>query len=1167
MSLRFIYGRAGSGKSFYCLNDIKDKINKNTEAPLILLVPEQFSLQAERNLVEMIETGGIIKAEVLSFKRMAYKVFSDVGLAKKDRINSAGKCMLIQKILENYKNDLKSFSGSVNLQGFVNTIADIITEFKRYDVTPDDLEKICDKQNTWENTPMLEYKLKDLTLIYKEYERIICEKYRDLDDDLTLLYEKLDETTLFDNAQIWIDEFSGFTIQEYKIISKLLQKAFRVNISLCTDCLIDEKSLDSFGHGYMDYKDVFSPVKNAVNKLLQIAKKSNVSIEPPVIMDKCAFRFKNSAELEHLEKHFFSFPYKQFKDSKDISIFTASNIYKEIEHIARDIIDLCRNKRLRYKDITVVCGNLDTYEKFIITIFKEHGIPFFIDKKKSINKHPLIQLIMSVFEVFIYNWSYESVFGYLKTGLTGTKREDIDLLENYVLALGLKGNRWTSEKDWDYIPEMTWDFEKIQEYKELILKINKIRKNITAPLLDLQAKISKTKTAKEVCEALFNFFCVLEIPKRINSLIDKFEETGELGLAGEYRQIWNIVMEVLDQIVALMGDENISLKRLYNIFRIGFSEHKTGLIPPSLDQVLVGNIERSKSHEVQALYILGVNDGVFPAAAKGEGILSDKDRGKLQGLGLELAKDTKTKAFEDQYMVYLALTISSKYLKLSVPIADYEGKTLRPSIIISRLRKIFPNIIETNNIVPSNDIQEELELVSSKIPTFNQLLIKIRKALEGNSIAPLWKDVYLWYINKEKWEGKCQKAYLAVNYSNLPLPLSKKRAFKLYGNPLYSSISRFEQYSSCPFAYYIRYGLGVKERKMFELSLPDIGTFLHAVMEEFFQYINKENIPWKAIEKEWCKQKVSQISDNLLENMLGGPIKHGTKRYRVLTKRLDQVLFRAIWTLVLHTQNSSFEPIGNEINFGYKNELPPINIDLSKGRTIKLTGRVDRIDAFKTEEKTYIRIIDYKSGNKDFSLSKVYHGLQVQLVAYLDALWKGLDGAQEIKAPIIPGGILYFKIADPIIKGNKDLKEDEIEKAIMKELKMNGLLLEDVKMIKEMDKTIDGNSLIIPARINKDDVIGKISSTANLEQFNALRSYVRKLLKELGNLVLEGDISIMPYKNKKDTACKYCSFASICQFDPMFPDNRYRVISDKANDEIWDLMHASSILDSSLKEI
>jgi len=764
MSLRFIYGRAGCGKSYYCYNEIKSMVDRGEKRHLVLLVPEQFSLQAEKKLINVLGTGGILRTEVLSFKRMTYRVFNEVGGIANSKINSAGKCMLISRILQNFADEFKILAKPAIQQGFVNKISDMITEFKRCDVSPDDLEKaylaIC--ENSVENSSnynsgsMLREKLKEIILLYREYEKALQDKYIDGDDELTLLYKKLDISSLFDGSEIWIDEFSGFTEQEYKIIGKLMKKAYRVNVCLCTDCLVDDipwNLRDS-------YTDVFSPVKNVYRKLVKIAAEYNVHVEPPVAVEKCnwgngsesyrPYRFKDSRELDHLEKHFFSFPYKQYADpdcpgrkTSNISIFIASSIYTEIEHTAESIIKLCRDKGFRYRDITVVCGNLNMYEKFISAIFTEYGIPFFIDRKKEITRHPLVKLIISLFEIFIYGWSYEAVFGYLKTGLTGIDREDIDLIENYVLACGIKGNRWTKNEDWEYVPEALWNSGDDEKNRAMMIKINDIRKKITGPLLEFHSRASGRKTGREICTALYDLLCRLEVPQRIEMYIDRFKKEGELSYAGEYGQIWNIIVEVLDQAVELLGNERIGLERFLEILKIGFSEYKTSLIPPALDQVLVGDIERSKNRDIKALYILGVNDGVFPAPINEEGLFNDRDIIYLQDAGIQLTGDSRTRTVEQQYMIYSVLTSAEKYLTLSVPVADIEGRSLRPSIVISRLRKIFPNIMETSNITCQSNEDEELELVSSCVPTYNRLLSMMRKAADGAEIKPLWSDVYL----------------------------------------------------------------------------------------------------------------------------------------------------------------------------------------------------------------------------------------------------------------------------------------------------------------------------------------------------------------------------------------------------------------------------------------
>ena len=923
-------------------------------------------------------------------------------------------------------------------------------------------------------------------------------------------------TDLYNGAEIWIDGFAGFTPQEYKVIRQLLKKAERVNISLCTDSLGDE--------GGTDRNDIFSTVKGAYRKFLRIANENGIKVESPVFLsEEPLFRFKTSAELSFLERNLFAYPYKTYLNkTSDISLFSSVNTFSEIEAAARDIIRLCRDQGMHWRDIAVVVRNLAAYEKLIEVIFADYGIPCFIDRKIDITNHPLVRLVMSLLDIFIENWSYEAVFRYLKTGLTGIDRSSIDRLENYVLACGIRGSRWTAEQDWNMSPGLIPD-ERDSYNQDMILKeINQIRLEVCEPLMEFRKKTKGRKTTAEICGALFDFLCTIGVPERIEAGIDQFRKSGQLSLANEYSQVWNIVMEVFDQVVEVMGDETIGVERFSNILKIGFGEYKIGLIPASLDQVLVGSVERSKSHEIKALYILGANDGVFPSSAAEEGILSDLDRAALNSAGIELASDTRTKAFDEQYLVYRALTTAGSYLKVSWPIADHEGKTMRPSMIISRLRKLFPAITESSDIIKPGSDMNEMEMVTGGTPSFKQMVTAIRQKADGKDIGLIWQRVYKWFSAQENWQEKCRFVRDAFAYKNLAQIVSRDKITALYGDPAYSSVSRLEKYTACPFAYYVQYGLGAKERKIYRLSPPDVGTFMHAVIERFSGMVAEQYISWREFDREWCQGKVSDIVDDMLEKMQGSGLA-GSKRYSALTLRLKRVVSRAVWLIAEHIRRSSFNPVGYEVDFGDDGKFPPITIELDSGEKISLTGRIDRVDSLKTEEGTYLRIVDYKSGSKDFKLSDVFYGLQVQLITYLDAMVQG--------QAILPGGMLYFRIDDPIIKGNSKITEEEIEQAIMKQLKMKGLLLADVKLIREMDNTIDGTSLIIPARINKGDVLGK-SSAASLEQFNMLRKYVRKLLKGLCEEIMKGNVSIKPYKKKGQP---HAAIAVFQQFASLIP--------------------------------
>ncbi|HWQ71118.1 MAG TPA: helicase-exonuclease AddAB subunit AddB [Desulfitobacteriaceae bacterium] len=1143
MSLRFICGRAGSGKTSYCLHELKTKIRSGVQ-PLVLLVPEQFSFQAEKNLIAVLESGGILKTEVLSFRRLAFRIFNEVGGITYPHIHAAGKSMIVYRILDKMKNDLKVFANAADRQGFVNTLTALFTEFKQYDITPEKLAHSC--ADLAEDNP-LQAKLLEIQAVYAAYEKTLAGSYSDSDDDLTLAAEKLNLTDMYAGAEIWLDGFSGFTPQEYKLIAQLLLRAERVNISLGCDRLE--------GAGDLEETDVFAAVKRTYRRLIKIARELGIETDPPVILSGPLFRFQSSPELAHLEQNLYAYPSQIYREKTlDISLFSAVNIFSEIEAAARDIVRLCRDKGLRYRDIAVVVRNLADYQRQIEVIFADYEIPCFIDQKVEISNHPLVRLLLSMMDIFIENWSYEAVFRYLKTGLTGIEQGSIDQLENYVLACGIRGSRWTNGQDWTMSPGFIPEEKDREAPGKGLEEINRIKAAVCGPLLNFRRQTKGRRKAAEFCSALYDFLCELGVSASIEALIERFKNSGQLSLASEASQVWNIVMEVFDQTVEVMGKETFGLERFANILKIGLGEYKLGLIPAALDQVLVGSVDRSRSPEVKALYILGTNDGVFPAAAAEEGILSDLERAALNKAGLELAGDTRSKIFDEQYQVYRALTTGGSFLRLSWPIADHEGRTLRPSLLIARLRKLFPAITETSNILKPESAQAELELVSGKAPAFREMVAAFRRKAGGRDLRPLWPEVYRWFAGREDWQLRCESVRAAFRYKNLSLPVSKTKITALYGDPAYSSVSRLEQFSSCPFAYFVRYGLGAKDRKIYRLNAPDVGTFMHAVLERFSAEVVRQNLSWRKLAREWSDSKVGEIIQEMLEKMQGSGLA-ASKRYTALTLRLKRVIARAVWLIAEHIRRSSFEPLGYELDFGDGGQLPPIIIELESGEKVRLTGRIDRVDASRTAEGTYLRIIDYKSGAKDFKLSDVFYGLQLQLLTYLDAL--GQNCGLDVTPPVLPGGILYFRLDDPMVKEQGKIREEEIELAIMKQLKMKGLLLADVQLVKAMDSQIDGASLIIPARINKGGVLGK-SSAASLEQFRLLRRYVSRLLRKLGSEIMQGNAAIRPYRKKAITSCSYCSYAAVCQFDPAREENTYKTIYERKDEEVWSLLAESS---------
>lgn len=1128
MSLRFIYGRAGSGKSNYCLQDIKDKIKKGCEGPLIMVVPEQFSFQAEKNLLHTVGPSGIANAQVLSFSRMAYRTLNEVGGITRQHMNSAGANMLMYRILEENRDKLCAFLQASRKQGFVDTVSRMITELKKYEVSPEMLLQTTDKIQDSE----LRNKLNDMGILFEAFQKRLHENYIDTEDELSLLYEKMDYSKLFDGAEVWMDEFFSFTPQQNRIIEKLMLVAKRVNITLTSNP----------GN---EISDIFTLTVETENKLINIARDNNVALDKPVTLScRPCYRFKNSDDIDYLEKHLFSYPYSPFRGKvNDIGIFKAQDRYSEIIETAKNILHFCRDNGYRYNDIAVISGDLDSYENLIRAIFSEYEIPYFIDKKREISSNPLIIYVIASVEILARNWSYESIFRYLKCGLLNIDMGEIDILENYVLASGIKGKRWIQKEPWKVIKGSSLSEEEIDS-------INATRLKIVEPLIELDKRLKNGKNARKMCTAIYEFLCDTQIPDRIEKWIEEFNKNEELDKINEYKQIWDVTMKVLEQIVEVMGEEEMSLDELAKVLSIGFNSYEVGVIPPSLDQVLVGSIQRLRSHEIKILFIIGVNDGIFPAKIDGDLIFSDEDRMKLKEIGVEIAKDSRSKAFDEEFLVYTTLTTAGTYLKLSYPIADIEGKTMRPSIIISRIKKLFPNMSEKSDII-SRNFEEDIELIANPRSTFRALITALRSSNEGIALAHMWLDVYRWFADSSLWKDKLNTILDGFYFANEAEIVDTSKIRKLYGKHLKLSVSKLENFARCPFGYFVKYGLGANERKIYKLSKPDIGTFMHEILYDFSKFIHEKNINYREVSDDECKNILNDIIDKKIEGMQDSIFKSSFRSMHSVDI-MKRILARSVWLLVRQMRMGDFTPEGYEIAFGDGSIYPPIEVKMHSGETVYLIGRIDRLDLFNEQNGEYIRIIDYKSGNKEFSLSDVYYGFQLQLLVYLDAILT--DISKSLSREVIPGGAFYFKMDDPIIRSNEELDETELEKEIMKNLKLDGLILSDLNVVKHMDNEISGSSAIIPARVNKDDELAKNKSGVTIEQFGYLRRYVKDTIANLCEEILEGNIELAPRKNGGDTPCKYCELAMACQFDKRLKGNKVRNLQQKSNDEIWDTL-------------
>lgn len=1146
MGLRFVLGRGGSGKTTYLLDEIKNRVQDNETTPVIILVPEQYTFEMEKKMSDLYLgelKDKFLRSRVLSFKTMSNIVFSHVGGLTDININSSGKAMMVYKAIESVSSELNIFSKSASQSGFVSSISDMISEFKQYNISAEMLEHISvDVDNE-----TLSLKLKDISKIYKKFEEELHENYVDSQDMLNSLAGKLELSTYFEGAYVYIDEFTGFTPNQYKVLKSILHKAKEVCISL---------TVDSVNNLKYNKTDAFSRTKFTYEKISSLCNEEGIKILPPVNLNNGTIkRFKDSKELQHLERYYNAYPYKTYEDeTKNIQIREFNNLYNEVEEIAKEIIHLVREKNIRYKDITIATRDLNRYDFLVNSIFNEYNIPNFIDKKREAKSNPIIILIISALEMRNRRYTYETMFRYLKSGLIGIESDDISLLENYVLANGIRGKKWFEER-WNYRLYHNIITEESDYEKELIDRVNEIKNKVIEPIVILQNKLKGKNKVRDICSYIYEFLLDIDIPTTIESLIMNFKDKGELDIANQYSQVWNIVVDILDQIVEIMGDEAISLDKFIKLISLGFDEYELGLVPPSIDQVLVSSVDRMKNPNTKYLYLVGTTDGVFPLIAKDNGLLSDNDRSNLSKSGIEVDIDSKTKTFEEQFLVYKALTSTTKNLIVSYPISDHEGKTLRPSVIVSRLKKIFPNIDNRSYLVEENYKTDKdiLNRITVKAPTFNELINEIKEFDNGKEINNIWLDVYRYYINDPEYKYIAKKVISGLSYTNQVGKVEEEKIKSLYQNNLLS-VSRLEKYAQCPFAYFIQYGLKAKERKEYSFTAPDLGTFIHNILDRFSKELSDDNLDWRDIDKNYISSKVSKIVDTIVAK-IPGYILDSSERYKYLAYRLKNMLIAAINIISEQIKQGSFEPTDYEVEFGIKGKYPPIKIILNNGEEINLIGQIDRVDEFEEGEDKYIRIVDYKSGNKSISLTDIYYGLQLQLLVYLDAI---LESTKYSDCNLNPAAILYCRIDDPIAKFNEDKDDEEVREAILKDLRMKGLVIKDSHIIKEMDKSLANGerstSLVIPANLTKDGGIGKNTNGVTYEEFEVLRKYVKHTIKDLCEDMTSGNIMISPYKNKNGTSCDFCSYSVICQFDTTLKDNKYKILNNKDNDEIIKMM-------------
>ncbi len=1108
MSLRLVYGRMGSGKTSLCIRE-----SISTERPVFFITPEQFTFTAEKRICALANIHGLSGVEVLSFKRLAQRALSTRAGAALPKLDARTRAILLQKLLMDNAGELTVLSGLVKEQGAAGALGKLLCEMKRYAITPEVLRKAAT------HLPHLDSKLQDLALLQEAFDNAIRERFSEQEEEIPRLAALLRNENVFAGREIYFDRFDGFDASEYAVIGALLRQNIRVTVTIC--CLPEEEKVPAFVlHAKM------------AKRLLAIARENGAEIEQSVILKK-----ERPAEksLQYLEKAYFTYPTTPSPDvPQGLRLVTAPNPLEEVHYAARRILELCRERGYLFRDIAIAVRNTGAYERYMEAVLPAYGIPFFMDRTIHILEHPLTVFVLSALEIITKGCNYESMFRYIKSGFLRLKADTIDALENYVLATGIHGDIWKSEEKWN-LKLQAYTEKESEEDEAFACLADATRRKVMEPILHLQTALKSGKTAIEKCKALYAFVENMQVPKRVKALCKLFEKRGDYASSAEYKGVFNDFVEALDGVCDTFGNEPISTKRLYDILCTAFGEAETGVIPASQDGVSVGGVDRIKGYAVRALLVLGTQDGVFPAPPETGGILNSYDRTILSEFGIELATNAATAQFEEEHLIYKCMTIPSELLEFSYPAANMEGSAQRSSRIFQRMQAIFPKVEHKNLLL---GIPEE-EKISVPSQTLQQL---IHAMLKGEADASML-EAYGWLL--ENMPEETNAAIKSLSYKNKTVLLSKETMDALLGETISTSVSRLEKLAACPFSYYTTYILGATQRRVMQPGSADAGRFLHDFLDMFSRRLVENGRTWKTVDAAYIDEEFKEIVP-ILDRRLSPFMLEHSPRYAHLFIRLQDAVRKGVTMLATHMKKSAFEPMGYELSFSENGDLKPLVITLPNGKKVKLTGRIDRADVLKTGEGTFVRILDYKSGAKQFELDDVFWGLNLQLAVYLSAMCAP-ENASIVGKNQKPAGMLYFQLSDPVLNASPADDTAVLERMRAQKFKLKGLLVNDETILKAMDANLDSTSDILPVQMHAAGIRG---SVATGPQFEVLDAYVKKTVKRLLSELESGSVNISPYKKTNETACTYCRYAAFCAHDR----HTYRDFQAQKPEEVWQAM-------------
>ena len=1127
MSLRFCFGPSGSGKSHRIYEEIMQRAAEEPGRNFLIIVPDQFTMQTQKDLVMRSDRDGILNIDVLSFGRLSHRILEEVGTKEMPVLDDTGKSLVLQKVAADLKEQLPAMGSLLHKQGYIHEVKSAISEFMQYGISTQDMDKLI---TSAQKRGALAMKLKDLKTLYRGFQDYIRDHFITTEETLDVLRRSLSKSKILKGSVVVFDGFTGFT----PIQNRLIQELMRV----CAETIVTV----TIGVGEDPYKmdgeqKLFHLSKKTVADLEKLAAEAEVERGEDLFVKGGPNRFAKAPALHYLEQNLFRYQYEPYAgEQQEIHMFEALSPREEVHQTALYIRHLIREQGMTYRDIAVVIGDLEGYASYVETEFGQLEIPCFLDRTRGIVLNPMIEYIKSALQLYIKDFSYDTVFHFLRSGMADISREEIDELENYVIRTGARGYRTYSRLFTRRTEEMQGNAEGSEQAEEKTMeRLNRIRQQFMDAVEILH--MGSQEKAGDYVSHLYDFLEQNQVQQKLLNYQQQFEKEGDLSRAREYAQIYRLVMDLLDQVYELLGEEEISRQEFADILEAGFGEITVGTIPQNVDRIVVGDMERTRLKQVKVLFFLGVNDGNIPKNASKGGIISDMDREFLIESGTEMAPSPRQQMYIQRLYLYLNMTKPSEQLYLSYAKVNSEGKGIRPSYLIDTVRKLFPAMSVE---YPQN--RSRLEQIEGRQEGARYLAEELREYVEGTLPEEERQDFYLMYRAYEADAVGRDLLTRAAFRRYRESGLSRIVARALYGQQLENSVSRLETYAACACRHFLQYGLSLQEREEFGFEASDMGTVYHAVLENFAGKLAESNLTWWDFTEDFATKAVKE-SVEAYAATYGETVLYSSARNEYAITRMSRILTRTVLTLQKHLKQGSFQPDDYELSFRFAEDLDSIHVDLSEDEKMHLQGRIDRIDVSEDAEHVYVKVIDYKSGNRKFDLAALYYGLQLQLVVYMNAAME-MESRKHPDKEIVPAALLYYHIDDPTIETPVELTDEQINEQILAKLRMNGVVNSDPGVVERLDRYMQDKSVVIPVEKKKDGSFSARSGVLSREEMQLISSYVDAKIRSIGREILDGKIAANPYEKGNEEACTYCAYKKVCGFDGSIPGYEKRQLED-----------------------